>query len=63
MKKKRQKPGPKPKPVDQKLTERVDVPMLQKERELLEQEAKRLGITTAQLIMRPWRAKWAREVK
>jgi len=63
MKKKRKKPGPKPKPLEQKLTEKVDVPMLAKERELLEQEAKRLGITTAQLIMRPWRERWEKEGK
>ena len=61
MKKKRLKPGPKPKPAGQKYSEKIDVPMLAKEREYFEREAKRLGITTAQLIMRPWREQWARK--
>ena len=61
MKKKRRKPGPKPKPAAQKYSAKIDVPMLQSEREILEREARRLGITTAQLIMRPWREKWGKE--
>lgn len=63
MKEKSKKPGPKPKPADKKSSARIDLAMLPKERQLLEQEAKRLGITTSQLVMRPWREKWEKEGK
>ena len=54
-KKTRQRPGPKPKPAAEKMSAFVGIKMTQAERRRLEAEAKRLGITLSQLLMKPWR--------
>jgi hypothetical protein len=63
MKKQKKKPGPKARPLDQKYSASIEVAMLPRERELLEQEARKLGLTTSQLLMRPWREQWSRDGK
>ena len=57
MKKKRKKPGPKPRPLEEKYSARMTVWMTPEEYRLLEQEARKQGITTSVLLMRPFRHK------
>ena len=47
--------GRPPKPPDEKRSAQMCVRMTQAERKRLDAEAKRLGITVSDLLMRPWR--------
>lgn len=47
--------GRPPKPPSEKFSEMLNVKMTKAERKMLESEAKRLGISLAAVLMRPWR--------
>ena len=57
VKKNRKKPGPKPRPLEQKYSARMTIWMTPGEYRLLEQEARKQGITTSVLLMLPFRHK------
>ena len=47
--------GRPPKPPAEKYSEQVNVRMKRAERARLDAEAKRLGVSLSELLMRPWR--------
>jgi len=55
--KQKTKMGRPPLPAEEKLGEQLNVRATRAERALLEAEAKRLGISVSELLMRPWRKK------
>ena len=52
---KKKKLGRPLKPLDERLTEQLNVRVTKTERAEMEAEAKRLGTSISQLLMRPWR--------
>ena len=51
----KKKMGRPPKPPAERCSERVTIRMTKAERKALEREAKRLGVSLADLLLRPWR--------